>query len=109
MYVESYTILVVVDRLSRPIVVLDTLPGLYGLKYDRATACRLPLYLCSYKLVGSTTHWVLDIGCTQHMTGDARMFNSINTNGNDDLIVLHLVIMAKAKSKGLIRLQYPMT
>ena len=44
-----------VDRLSRPVVVLDRLPGLYGLKYDSATACRLPLYLCSYKLVGSAT------------------------------------------------------
>ena len=28
-------------------------------------------------------HWVLDSGCTQHMTSDARMFKSINTNGND--------------------------
>ena len=37
----------------RPIVVLDGLPGLYGLKYDSATAYGLPLYLCSYKLVGS--------------------------------------------------------
>jgi hypothetical protein len=36
-------------------VALDGLPGLYRLKYDSATACRLPLYLCSYKLVGSTT------------------------------------------------------
>jgi len=44
-----------VDRLSRPVVVLDRLPGLYGLKYDRATTYGLPLYLCSYKLVGSTT------------------------------------------------------
>ena len=34
-------------------MVLDELPGLYGLKYDSATACGLPLYLCSYKLVGS--------------------------------------------------------
>ena len=44
-----------VDRLSRLIVVLDGLPGLYGLKYDSATTCRLPLYLCSYKLDGSVT------------------------------------------------------
>ena len=36
-------------------MVLDGLPGLYGLKYDSATAYRLPLYLCSYKLVGSAT------------------------------------------------------
>ena len=55
MYVESCTILVVVNRLSRPVVVLDGLPGLYGFKYDSAIACGLPLYLYSYKLVGSTT------------------------------------------------------
>ena len=55
MYVESYTILVVVNRLSRPVVVLDGLPGLYGFKYDSATAYGLPLYLYSYKLVGSAT------------------------------------------------------
>ena len=36
-------------------MVLDGLPGLYGLKYDSAIACGLPLYLCSYKLVGSAT------------------------------------------------------
>ena len=45
-----------VDRLSRPIMALDGLPGLYGLKYDSATACGPPLYLCSYKLVGSMTN-----------------------------------------------------
>ena len=44
-----------VDHLSRPVMVLDRLPGLYGLKYDSATACGPPLYLCSYKLVGSAT------------------------------------------------------
>ena len=36
-------------------MVLDGLPGLYGLKYDSVTACGLPLYLCSYKLDGSAT------------------------------------------------------
>ena len=55
MYVESCTILGVVNRLSRPVVVLDGLPGLYGFKYDSATACGLPLYLYSYKLIGSAT------------------------------------------------------
>ena len=55
MYVESCTILVVVNRLSRPVVILDVLPGLYGFKYDSATACGLPLYLYSYKLVDSAT------------------------------------------------------
>ena len=44
-----------VDHLSRPIVVLNGLPGLYGLKCDSATTCGPPLYLCSYKLVGSMT------------------------------------------------------
>jgi len=38
-------------------VVLDGLLGLYGLKYDSATASGLPLYLCSYKLVGSAIGW----------------------------------------------------
>ena len=38
-----------------PFVVLDGLLGLYGLKYDSATACGLLLYLCSYKLNGSVT------------------------------------------------------
>ena len=41
-------------------MVLDGLPGLYELKYDRAIACGLPLYLCSYKLVGSATSYLLD-------------------------------------------------
>ena len=36
-------------------MVLDGLLGLYGLKYDSATACGLLLYLCSYKLDGSAT------------------------------------------------------
>ena len=36
-------------------MVLDGRPGLYGLKYYNATACGLPFYLCSYKLVGSAT------------------------------------------------------
>ena len=40
---------------SRPFVVLDRLLGLYGLKYDSATACWLLLYLCSYKLDCSAT------------------------------------------------------
>ena len=40
---------------SRPFAILDGLPGLYGLKYDSVTACGPPLYLCSYKLVGSAT------------------------------------------------------
>ena len=52
MYVESCMILVVVNHLLRPVVVLDGLQGLYGFKYDSATACGLLLYLCSYKLNG---------------------------------------------------------
>ena len=53
---------------SRPFVVLDGLPGLYGLKYDSAIACGLPLYLCSYKLGGSVTTLSLII----HMTCMSR-------------------------------------
>ena len=59
MYVESCMILVVVNHLSRPVVVLDGLLDLYGLKYDSATACGLLLYLCSYKLDGSATLFLL--------------------------------------------------
>ena len=55
MYVESCMILVVVNHLLRPVVVLDGLSGLYGFEYDSATTCVLPLYLYSYKLVGSVT------------------------------------------------------
>ena len=36
---------------SRPFVVLDGLPGLYGLKYESAAACTCALY----KLDGSIT------------------------------------------------------
>ena len=61
MYVESCTILVVVNRLSRPVMVLDGLPGLYGFKYNSATACGLPLYLYSYKLVGSATTFLVGL------------------------------------------------
>jgi len=42
-----------VDHLSRPVMVLDRLSGLYGLKYDSVIICGLPLYLYSYKLDGS--------------------------------------------------------
>ena len=30
----------------------------------------------NYKIGGS--HWVIDSGCTQHMTGDPRMFTSLD-------------------------------
>ena len=41
---------------SIPFAILDGLPSLYGLKYDSAIACGLLLYLCFYKLDGSSTH-----------------------------------------------------
>ena len=50
----------------RPFTVLDGLPGLFGLKYDCVTACGLPLYLCSYKLVGSATPSALAKQRTRH-------------------------------------------
>ena len=42
-------------------MVLDGLLGLYGLRYDSATACGLSLYLCFYKLVGFATFGAKDI------------------------------------------------
>ena len=46
-------------------------------------------------------HWVLDGGCTQHMTGDAGMFNSINTNDNDGYDSIIFGDNGKGKVKGL--------
>ena len=46
-------------------------------------------------------HWVLDSGCTQYMTGDARMFKSINTNGNDGYDSITFGNNGKGKVKGL--------
>ena len=48
---------------SRPLVVLDGLLGLYGLKYDSATVYGLLLYLCSYKLDDSTTKLSFRLFC----------------------------------------------
>jgi len=40
----------------------------------------------NYKAGGK--HWVLDSGCTQHMTGDPKMLSSLEENvvGYSDLI-----------------------
>ena len=45
MYVESCMILVVCWWLSKPFVVLNGLLGLYGLKYDSATASQAAIVL----------------------------------------------------------------
>jgi hypothetical protein len=50
---------------------------------------------------------VFDSGCTQHMTDDSRMFNSIKSN-DGVFKVSHLVIIAKARSRGLVKLLYLM-
>ena len=60
---------------SRPFVVLDGLLGLSELKYDSATAYRLLLYLCSYKLDGSTIAGIrarFNINC--HMCIETQRF-----------------------------------
>ena len=44
---------------------------------------------------------MLDSGCTQHMTGDARMFNSINSSGNNDYDSITFSDNSKGKVKGL--------
>ena len=73
MIINSSAILVVVNHLSRPVVVLDGLPGLYEFKYDSATACGLPLYLYSYKLVGSATRGLPEGTLETHLrVGKAR-------------------------------------
>ena len=68
-------------------MVLDGLPGLYGLKYDSATACGLPLYLCSYKFNGSVTVGPLELTfggslvapSTESRTRRSPNFGKINT------------------------------
>ena len=52
---------------------------------------------------------MLDSGCTQHMTGDPRMFNSINENKSNVIDSITFGDNGKARSKVLVRLQYPMT
>ena len=44
---------------------------------------------------------MLDNGCTQHMTGDARMFNSNNSSGNDSYDSIIFGDNGKGKVKGL--------
>ena len=51
---------------------------------------------------------MLDSGCTQHMTSDSRMFNSINGNDSNGVDSITFGDNGKGKVKGLERLQYPM-
>ena len=44
---------------------------------------------------------MLDSGCTQHMTGDSRMFNSINTNDSNVVDSITFGDNGKGKVKGL--------
>ena len=43
---------------------------------------------------------MLDSGCTQHMTGDSRMFNSINTNDSNGVDSITFGDNGKGKVKG---------
>ena len=52
---------------------------------------------------------MLDSGCTQHMTGDSRMFNSINTSGNNEFDSITFGDNGKGKVKGLGKIAIPMT
>ena len=54
----------------------------------------------NYKAGGR--HWVLDSGCTQHMTGDPMMFSSLDENvgGYSDIIFGD---NSRAKSKELVQ------
>ena len=44
---------------------------------------------------------MLDSGCTQHMTGDSRMFNSINENESNRIDSITFGDNGKSKVKGL--------
>ena len=56
----------------------------------------------NYKAGGR--HWVLDSGCTQHMTGDPRMFNSINENKSNGIDSITFGDNGKGKVKGLVKI-----
>ena len=53
----------------------------------------------NYKARGM--HWVLDSGCTQHMTSDPKMFNSINENKSNGINSITFGDNGKGKVKGL--------
>ena len=82
-----------VDRLSRPVVVLDRLPGLYGLKYDCVTACGLQLYLCFYKLNGSVIFSYLGLPLIETNKPKVEDFMPLVTNVNVDLSVPQLFFL----------------
>ena len=44
---------------------------------------------------------MLDSGCTQHMTSDSRMFNSINTSDSNGVDIITFGDNGKGKVKGL--------
>ena len=44
---------------------------------------------------------MLDSGCTQHMTSDSRMFNSINSNDDNGIDSITFGDNGKGKGKGL--------
>ena len=44
---------------------------------------------------------MLDSECTQHMTGDSRMFNSINTNKSNGVDSITFGDNSRGKVKGL--------
>ena len=52
----------------------------------------------NYKTDGN--HWVIDSGCTQHMTGDPRMFTSLD-EGVDDQERIIFGDNSKGKVQGL--------
>ena len=49
---------------------------------------------------------MLDSGCTQHMTGDSKMFSSLEENaiGYKVIVISSLVTIAEAKLKELVKL-----
>ena len=53
------------------------------------------------------SHWVINSGCTQHMTGDPRMFTSLDeeVDGQERITFGD---NSKGKVKGLAKCQYQM-
>ena len=53
------------------------------------------------------SHWVIDSGCTQHMTGDPRMFTSLDEEVVDKK-ESHLEIIQRARLKDWAKWQSQM-
>jgi hypothetical protein len=76
-----------------------------GPMQNRAPRLKLDLFVHVCELQDQWSHWVIDGGCTQHMTSNPRMFTSLDEDVDEQDKPL-LGIIQKEKFKGLARWQF---